>query len=250
VKLRGVVEIHTRFVREIPSPRYSLYWQPVDTRPETFVEVELDDLDEALAWARSRGSVVFVDLHEHPFESVRYQIGGRDRGLPPWPHPLPPSPPREPGYRGDVYVHDEARWDDDGFVSVHRDGAEELETAEWRYDQLEAAIDWGRERAPVVAVELLPDSFGWPPPPEPTHYSAGVEDPPGGRLPRLRPREGQSTMRWRAVSRDGFSCVVEAATRGEAHEKAFRRYVREVLKPGEGTHFVLGGPKVEPLDDA
>jgi hypothetical protein len=246
VSLGGVVEIRARLVREIPSPRYSAQWQPDDRRRETFRDAEFEELDAALGWGRARAPAVFVDVTEEPFVRVRYQIGDHVWELPRWPHPLPAAPPRVDGHGGTAYLRDEARWDEAGYLAVHRDDDVELELA--HHEDVEAAIDWGRERAAVVVVELLPETFGWPPPPKATRYSAGVEDPAGERLLRLRPRPGRETMRWRGGYEDGESYVVEAATRREARDAILARYVRETLKPEDGIAFVLGSAQIEPLE--
>jgi hypothetical protein len=99
---------------------------------------------------------------------------------------------------------------------------------------LEAAIDWGRQHAEVVVVEVFPERYASPPPPRATRYSAGNQDPPGENLSRLRPREPEQSMKWRATFDDDVEYVIDAETRRHAQNKATERYVREVLNPRRG----------------
>ena len=78
-----------------------------------------------------------------------------------------------------------------------------LEEAESLFEDVEEAIDWGRERAPVVLVAELPVS--WSDVPTYAIRSAGEEDPPGGHLERLRPRAGQETMEWSFATQETVS---------------------------------------------
>jgi hypothetical protein len=248
VKLRGRVEIRDELGRDVPSPRYSVSWQRKPNDADApIVDAAFEELPDAIEWARARARQVFVDLEDEPSNRVRYFLGNRRSYGEPWPEDLPVAPKPVEGHGGDAHVRDEAHWTNRGFLSVHWDGGQQLERKHHGYD-LEAAIDWGRARAKVVVVEILPETYTSPPPPKATRHSAGIQDPPGEALLRLRPREGKQSMKWHARFRDEAEYVVDAETRRDAVTKATERYIREVLKPEEGS-FVVIGPEIRPLDE-
>ena len=218
-----------------------------------FVDESFDDIDNAITWARSRAPQVFVDVTRAYMDSMRYLIGLAPADMhrwrmEHWPHPLPAEPPHRDDYRGTAYVTDEARWDNVGYDAIHRQDGLEVERSEHGTFDLEGAIDWGRECARVVIVEILPDSISAPPPPRVTRYSAGSDDPPEESLPRLRPREGEIAMKWRATFQDSTLYVLEAPTRTIARHEATRRYIRQKkLRPPPGySAFGVPSPHVEP----
>ena len=94
-----------------------------------------------------------------------------------------------------------------------------LEEAEELFEDLEAAIDWGRERAPVVLVAELP--LSWSHVPAYEIRSAGDRDPPGDPLERLRPRRGHETMEWSFTTQEAVS---------ETEPHAFSRELEDALR--------------------
>jgi hypothetical protein len=84
---------------------------------------------------------------------------------------------------------------------------------------VEKAIDWGRERAPVVLIAELPMS--WSSLPTYEIRSAGEVEPPGEVLERLRPRLGHDTMEWSFATRETVS---------ETEPHAFSRELEDALR--------------------
>ena len=97
-----------------------------------------------------------------------------------------------------------------------------LEEAEDLFEDLEAAVDWGRERAPIVLVAELP--LSWSNVPAYEIRSAGDADPPGDPLERLRPRRGQETMEWSFTTQETVS---------ETEPHAFSRELEDALRRDE-----------------
>jgi hypothetical protein len=199
---------------ELPWHRYTASWQLEPHEPgETFYSEDgpgWNEVEQAVTWGRRRAPVVYVRLGEGL--SKIYNAGEEDDGGRNPTERWPRSRRRRardvhPDYGGVTYINEElpllipirkfrAVWEsDDDQMEVH----EEL------FDDVEAAVDWGRDRAPVVLVAELPSS-GWSGR-VPTYEirSAGDEDPEGAPVERLRPRQGQETLEWvfstrRAVS--------------------------------------------------
>ncbi len=213
VKRQGVVRISEQMSVGLPWHRYTASWQPAPDAPaETFYSEEgpgWNDVELAVAWGRQRAPIVYVRLGEGLSEI--YNAGEKDDGgRNPTERWLGSRRRRardvHPDYGGIVYINEEqpsliptgkfrAVWElDDGDAEEH----------EGEFDDVEAAVDWGRERAPVVLVAELPSSWTGR---VPTYEirSAGDDDPEGEPLERLRPGHGQATLEWsfstqRAVS--------------------------------------------------
>ena len=102
-----------------------------------------------------------------------------------------------PDYGGVVYINEEqpSLIPTGKFHAVWELGDDQVEELDEDFDDVEAAVDWGRERAPVVLVAELPSGWSGR---VPTYEirAAGDEDPEGEPLERLRPGRGQETLEW------------------------------------------------------
>jgi hypothetical protein len=147
--------------------------------------------------------------------------------------------------RGIVEIRDDASQDDGPRChGVHLVDGEQSEQADHGHD-LEAAIDWARQRAPIVVVVTRWRSDGSLAPDE-LRFSAGIEKPAGETLPRLRPRPGEREMSWHVSWGDERGSVVRAASRAEATSVAVKERVRAELPPGSGSvGWTIGAPDVE-----
>jgi len=154
VKKCGVVPIGQEFKVELPWHRYSASWQPQPDGPaETFYYEDgpgWNDVEEAVRCGRRRAPIVYVRIGEG--WSDVYNAGERDDdGRSPTKRwggaPRRPAANRHPDYAGVVYIGEEfpsyiptpkfsASWTDDDRELEHHD-----------FSDVEAAIDWGRERA-------------------------------------------------------------------------------------------------------
>src|SRR5206468_2556911 len=108
-----------------------------------------------------------------------------------------PSRDVHPDYGGAVYINEEQPWliPTPTFRAVWELDNAEVIGHEGEFEDVEAAIDWGRERAPVVLVAELPSRWSGRVPTYEIH-SAGDKDPEGEPLDRLRPRPGEETLEW------------------------------------------------------
>ena len=210
---QGVVRVREEVQVELPWHRYTATWQP---SPDVSADGPgWNEIDEAIEWARRRAPIVHV-RREHAL-SETHDADASDV-------------PLHPGYGGVVYVDEEHPQ----FVPTGRFSAvwgsatgEWLAEAEDLFEDVEEAIDWGRERAPVVLVAELPVSLSSVPTYE--IRSAGDDDPPGGALERLRPRAGQDTMEWSFATQE---------TVRETEPDAFSRELEEALRRDD----VVGEP--------
>lgn len=205
---RGVVRIRQGAAVDLPWYRYEASWQRRPDDPSTFEEGHgWNDIDAAIHWARKRAPVVHVRTGSYP--SDWYSAGEHDgrKGSPRWPGSRRARAGRVvAGYGGTVYVDQQqptywpvdrysAWWESDsGSVLAERGVRSRTRGG---FGDVEEAIDWGRERAPIVLVALLPRFYSGPPT-YPTYemWSAGEDDPPGEDLPRLRPITPDETMEW------------------------------------------------------
>jgi hypothetical protein len=210
---QGVVRVREEVAVELPWHRYTGSWQPDPDAPAaTFYSEDgpgWNDVEEAITWARSHAPIVYVRLGQGLSEI--YNAGERDgnaqRRTQRWPGARPDSSGDvHPDYGGVVYVDEEHIT----FVPTGRFSAvwgsatgEWLEEADDLFEDVEAAVDWGRMRAPVVLVAELPLSWSYVPTYE--IRSAGDEDPPGDPLERLRPRRGEETMEWEFATQETVS---------------------------------------------
>src|SRR6476661_1529648 len=243
VERRGVVRIMEQMRVELPWHRYTAHWQPDPNAPsETFYFEDgpgWNSVEQAIAWGRAHAPIVYVRLREGLSEI--YNAGEMDdAGRTPterWPR----SRRRRardvhPDYGGVVYV------DEEGptlipaakFLAVWEHDSETEEGDEGEFDDVEAAVDWGRERAPVVLVAELPSGWSGRVPAYEIR-SAGEEDLAGEPVERLRPRAGEATLEWafamqRAVSErepNEFAERLEAALREDETVSDVRCGVRE-----------------------
>ena len=226
---QGVVRVREELSVELPWHRYTASWQPSAEGPAATFDSEdspgWNDVEEAIKWARSHAPIVYVRLGQAL--SVIYNAGERDgdpqRPTSRWPGARPERVDHvHPDYGGVVYVDEEHLT----FVPTGRFSAvwgatsgEWLEDAEELFEDVEAAVDWGRKRAPVVLVAELPLSWSFVPMYE--IRSAGDEDPPGDLLERLRPRRGQETMEWSFTTQETVS---------ETEPGAFSRQLEDALR--------------------
>jgi len=229
---RGVIRIRQEFDVELPWHRYTGSWQPdPDAAPDRFRSEEgpgWNDLREAIRWARARAPVVYVRLGEARRDI--YNAGEHDGADRPHPPRLRGAPRRRAARRvadhaGVDYLGEEfpsyipaerftaSRTDLDGHA---------LENGRRVFEQLDPAIDWAREEAAIVLVALAPN--GWSHVPNYEIWSAGEEDPPGERLPRLRPRAGEDDLQWELRAQiarppgrpvDDYCDELQAALRGD-----------------------------------
>jgi hypothetical protein len=197
---RGAVRIREEFTVEVPFYRYTAAWlREPDSPPIVASESPgWNDVAEAVRWGRRHAPFVYVRLG--PGGSEVYNAGERDDDVR---HPTDRWPGtarrraanRDPAYAGAVYI-DEAwpdLWPKNTFAAEWiDDGEEPIERA--NFADIELAIDWARERAPTVLVAEAPNSWSFVPTYELS--SAGEEDPPGQPLPRLRPRRGETLLKW------------------------------------------------------
>jgi hypothetical protein len=209
---QGVVRIREEVQVELPWHRYTASWEPsldvsAETLPPHVDGSGWNTIEEAIEWARRRAPVVHV-RREHAV-SETYEADNSEERL-------------HPDYGGVVHVDEEHPQ----FVPTGRFSAvwgsasgEWLEEAEKLFEDVEDAIDWGRERAPVVLVAELPVSWGSVPTYE--IRSAGDEDPPGAPIERLRPRPGQESMEWSFATQETVS---------ETEPDAFSRELEEALR--------------------
>jgi hypothetical protein len=229
VKREGTVRIIEEMRAELPWHRYTASWQPAPDAPaETFYSEDgpgWNDIEEAVAWGRRHAPVVYVRLGRALNET--YNAGEKDdRGRPPTERWSGSRRRRarnvHPDYGGVVYIDEEqlslmpagtfrAAWAsaDDEF----------LEEAD-EFDDVEQAVDWGRERATVVLVAELPSSWSYFPAYE--IRSAGDEDPPGEPVERLRPRSGEETLTW-AFSTQRAASGHDPGEFGQRLEAALRK---------------------------
>lgn len=166
---QGVVRVREEVQVELPWHRYTASWQPSPDGPAMSFYSEggpgWNEIEDAITWARSHAPIVYVRLGQGLSEI--YNAGERDgdaqRPTERWPG-APPARAREvhPDYGGVVYVDEEHLV----FVPTGRFSAvwgsasgELLEDAEDLFEDLEAAVDWGRRRAAVVLVAELPLSW-------------------------------------------------------------------------------------------
>jgi hypothetical protein len=205
VEKRGVIRVREEFTVTLPWHRYIAEWQLNPDGPRPFQREKgpgWNDVDEAVSWGRQRAPLVYVRLGEGwPDWYSAGERTGRHA-----PKRWPGAPRRRAGnrhrdYAGVVWIGEEspvllpsgtwsALWlEDTGAGIENRDD----------FADAEAAIDWARERAPVVLVAEVPHGAGWRHG-RPTYAirSAGELDPPGDPLPRIRPRRGSTTMTWEA----------------------------------------------------
>jgi hypothetical protein len=199
-----MIRVRQEFDVELPWHRYTGSWQPDPDAPfdEFFSEdgPGWNDVDEAIRWGRRHAPVVLVRLGEGLREV--YNAGERDdgeaRGLPRWPGARRrPAANRQPGYGGVVYLGEEFPT----YIPVNRftafftdlDGRP-LDRERRVFEELDQAIDWARERAELVLIAEAPSMWSGIPAYE--IWSAGTHDPPGERLPRLRPRAGEKDLQW------------------------------------------------------
>lgn len=226
---QGVVRVREEVQVELPWHRYTASWQPSPDGPAMSFYSEggpgWNEIEDAITWARSHAPIVYVRLGQGLSEI--YNAGERDgdaqRPTERWPG-APPARAREvhPDYGGVVYVDEEHLV----FVPTGRFSAvwgsasgELLEDAEDLFEDLEAAVDWGRRRAAVVLVAELP--LSWSHVPTYEIRSAGEEDPPGDPLERLRPRPGQATMEWSFTTQETVS---------ETEPDAYSRELEDALR--------------------
>ena len=207
VQKRGCVRIRQEFRVEVPFYRYSGSWQPEpNTPPPLFYSEDgpgWDNAEEAIRWARVRAPIVYVGIGEGASE--HFNAGERDGSgaTERWPRvPRRAAANRHPDYAGIAWVTEEqlfhaetnefnALWVDDESAVLERA----------TFESVDAAIDWARERAPVVLVAEADWSgtvrlMRVAPRPVYKVSSAGDEDPARPRLPRLRPRAGETDLRW------------------------------------------------------
>ena len=225
----GIVRVREELQVELPWHRYTASWQPSpDGSAETFYSEDgpgWNDIEDAIEWARSHAPIVSVRVGQGLREV--YDAGERDgdaqRPTERWPGaPAERAGNVHPSYGGVVYVDEEHLV----FVPTGRfsavwgsESGELLEEAEELFEDLEAAVDWGRERAPVVLVAELP--LSWSHVPAYEIRSAGDADPPGDPLERLRPRRGHETMEWSFTTQEAVS---------ETEPHAFSRELEEALR--------------------
>ena len=203
-------------------------WQPNPDAPaETFHSEDgpgWNEIEDAIEWARSRAPVV-----------RSASVKARGRSTTPETRRRRPTPDGalagnrggtagnvHPDYGGVVYVDEEHLV----FVPTGRfsavwgsESGELLEESDELFEDLEAAVDWGRKRAPVVLVAELP--LSWSHIPAYEIRSAGDRDPPGDPLERLRPRRGHETMEWSFTTQEAVS---------ETEPHAFSRELEEALR--------------------
>jgi hypothetical protein len=213
VKRQGVARISEQMRVELQWHRYTASWQPEPDAPaETFYSEDgpgWNDVEQAVAWGRQHAPIVYVRLGEGLSEI--YNAGERDDGRRNPTGRWPGSRRRRArdvhsDYGGVVYIDEQgpSLIPTGKFRAIWELNDDDVEEHEGEFDDVEAAVDWGRERAPVVLVAELPS--GWIGR-VPTYEirSAGDEDPEGEPLERLRPGHGQETLEWsfstqRAVS--------------------------------------------------
>lgn len=202
VDKRGVVRVCAEFSVRVQWFRYSASWQPdPEASSGTFYSEDgpgWNDVEGAVAWGRRRAPVVYVRLGDGWRDW--YNAGELDdRQRPPtkrWPGSARRrAANREPDYGGVVYIGEEfPDYVSTGrFNAVWSDDAEVLEH-ERDLDDVDAAIDWGRARAPVVLVAEAPNS--WSSFPTYEVRSAGEQDPIGERVPRIRARTDGGALIW------------------------------------------------------
>ena len=226
---QGVVRIREEVLVELPWQRYSACWQPAPDGPgrasDSIDGPCWNDIEDAIEWARRHAPIVYVRL-AHGLREL-YNAGERDgdaqRTTRRWPTaPAERAADVHPDYSGVVYVDEEHLI----FVPTGRFSAvwgsasgELLEETEELFEDVEAAVDWGRDRAPLVLVAELP--LSWSHIPVYEIRSAGDRDPPGYPLERLRPRRGHETMEWSFTTQETVS---------ETEPHAFSRDLEEALR--------------------
>lgn len=199
---QGVVRVREEVQVELPWHRYTASWQ---SSPYASVEEGpgWNDVEEAIAWARRHAPIVHVRRDHGATETYDADDTGE----------------RDPRYGGVVHVDEEhAEFVPTGrFTAVWgSESGEWLEEAVDLFEDVEEAIDWGRERAPVVLVAELPAS--WSSVPTYKIRSAGEVDPPGESPERLRPRLGEDTMEWSFTTQETVSETEPEAFRGELED--------------------------------
>ena len=209
---QGFVQVREELLIELPWHRYGASWQPNPNGPaDRFYSEDgagWNELEKAVEWGRRHAPIVYVRVG--PGLSEWYNAGEKDdhagRPTQRWPGSRRRrAKALHPDYAGVVYVDEEQPnyFPAGRFSAVWASESEEwLDNAEG-FEDVETAIDWGRERAPVVLVAELPTFYqGVPTFPTYEIRSAGEQDPPGERLERLRPTQGQETMQWMFSSRE------------------------------------------------
>ncbi len=206
----GVVRVREEVQVELPWHRYTASWQPSPDGPaHTFYSEDgpgWNEIEEAIKWARHHAPIVYVRRGHALTET--YNADGTEE--------------LHPDHGGVVYVDEEyPQFVPTGrFTAVWGSASGGLlEDAEALFEDVEAAVDWGRERAPVVLVAELP--LAWSHVPTYEIRSAGDEDPPGDPLERLRPRPGQETMEWSFATQETVS---------ETEPDAFSRELEDALR--------------------
>jgi hypothetical protein len=242
VDRRGTVRIREEVRAELPWHRFEGSWQPdADADPETFYSEDgpgWNDVEEAIRWGRRRAPIVYVRLGPgwtEWFNAGEEDDGGRDP-TPRWPGSRRRrAANRHPDYGGVVYLGENfpsfmpAR----RFTATWEPEPDRRAVDQAEFEDVEAAIEWGRERSPVVLVAELPNSWSWVPVYE--IRSAGEEDPPGEPLERLRPRAGDDSLEWEVSTQRGASELEpgEFAVRLEAALNADPAVTRERCVPAE-----------------
>jgi hypothetical protein len=187
------------------------HWEPPDAVAVEDLEQgpSWTDPEEAISWGRKRAPHVFLRLHRATFSYRYYRAGDlmlKLKAPPSSSYVIYPAGERHStrdgskrwpaasderdadvmaGYGGDVYL---VRWDETaGLIAPFRltarwealreDRMVVLEQAgPWDEDGVEEALDWARERAPVVLLCWPGQGFF-------EYFSAGDEQPVGTELP-------------------------------------------------------------------
>jgi hypothetical protein len=247
---------------EVPWHRYTVSWQPDPDGPaETFYSEEgpgWNDVEQAVAWGRQRAPIVYVRLGEglSEIDNAGEKDDGRRNPTERWPGSRRQrARDVHPDYGGVVYINEQqpslipigkfrAVWElDNGEVQEHDAG----------FDDVEAAVDWGRERASVVLVAELPSAWIGR---VPTYEirSAGDEDLEGELVERLRPGRGEETLEWafatqRAVSGHEpreFAPQLEALLREDETVWEVRCELREELPISWSFPVIVGEGEDQP----
>jgi len=197
---------------ELPLYRYTASWQPDPRAPaETFRSEDgpgWNELAPAIAWGRARAPIVYVRRGLEGREI--YNAGELDDGARPPTARWPGSRRRraggvQPDYGGIVWVDEESPV----VMPALRFSAWCDSESRTDFTDIDAAVDWARERAPVVLVARLPSSWQGAIPAYEIR-SAGADDPPDGELERIRPRAGDETMVWAfSAMRAASTCTAE-----------------------------------------
>lgn len=224
----GIVVVEPDYGVEVRPFRIEGHWEPTEKTVEVDEGPGWNSSEGAIAWGRKRAPAVLLRLHESissyrfvrvgdlvvrlhaPVEAeyVLYSAGERDKSRPKseeddevrtWPGT---SRIREAdvvsNYGGIVWLvqweSDQSRWPLNGYRcrwEILRHGYMMLAGSRgpaWK-GQLDAAVEWGRDRAPYV---LLTDG-----PRQWEYWSVGDDDPPGLDLPRR-----QSLDEWLATKKE------------------------------------------------